>query len=402
VRFRLAPGARTFENLYLAGDWTSNGLNTLCVEAAVMSGMRAASCLSGTAVDIVGWDFLRRGGFHAAEPAAAAAAPPSVAIAASSLPAYVSQLGHGEQSSLPPGVIQGGMGWWFAVRADANAMQALVDAQLNAPSGGKGPDYRVLGSHMLISLLDADRLTTPSQAVGYVPDQECGLWIPLLVWSGILPRVVFWMPYIFINSSAGMCTGREVWGYPKEISSFVIPRDPDTADTFVVNATIFSTLDDRTMGTLEPILQIKRTTGAPTTGPVKGAWKGFEEAVKAVAAELAENHVHFSVHGAEEGIALAKLCLSLDIPLANLKQFRDVQDPTRACYQAITEGPIRMDSFGGGWFLPGGYTLTITPAQSHQIVTDFGLPNNVVPVELAFWMRMGFSAMPGKAVWTAP
>ena len=35
-RFRLDPGDSGFDNLYLAGDWTSNGLNTLCVEAAVM------------------------------------------------------------------------------------------------------------------------------------------------------------------------------------------------------------------------------------------------------------------------------------------------------------------------------------------------------------------------------
>lgn len=397
-RFRLDPGASGFTNLYLAGDWTSNGLNTLCVEAAVMSGMRAASCLSGTAVDIVGWDFLRRGGFHQAEPMAAASA-----TASSGLPRYVSQLGHGEQSSLPPGVIEGGMGWWFAIKADASAMQTLVDAQLNAPTGGAGPSYRVLGSHMLISMLDADRLTTPTQEVGYVPDQECGLWIPLIVWpSGGLPRIVFWMPYIFINSSAGMCTGREVWGYPKEISSFVIPRHPDTADAFVVNATIFRTLDTRTLGTFEPIIRIARTSGDPAPGFVAGAWSGFAEAAKAVAKELAESGVHFSVHGVEEGIALAELGLSMNVPLANLKQFRDSLDPTRACYQAIVEAPIRMDSFGGGWFLPGTYTLEITPCESHQIVRDFGLAGSVVPVEFAFWMRMGFSAMPGKAVWTAP
>ncbi len=396
-RFRLDPGASGFTNLYLAGDWTSNGLNTLCVEAAVMSGKRAAACLSGAAIDIVGWDFLRKGGFHA-EPAKAAAVAPA---RGAGLPAYVSQRGHGEQSSLPPGKIEGGMGWWFAVVADQTAMQTLVDAQLNAPSGGAGPNYRVLGRHMLISILDADRLTTPAESVGYVPDQECGLWIPLLVWQGLIPRLVFWMPYVFINSSAGMCTGREVWGYPKEISSFVIPRDPSTADTFIVNATIFRDLDPGTLGTFEPLIRIRRTTGAPSTGRIAGAWSGFEDAAKAVGKELAENGVHFSIHGVEEGIALAKLALSMNIPLANLKQFRDAQDPTRACYQAIVEGPIRMDSFGGGWFLPGGYTLEITPAQSHQIVADFGLPSNVVPVELAFWMKMGFSAMPGREVWRA-
>jgi hypothetical protein len=91
----------------------------------------------------------------------------------------------------------------------------------------------------------------------------------------------------------------------------------------------------------------------------------------------------------------------MNVPLVNLKQFRDVADPTRACFQSITEAPIRMDSFGGGWFLSGSYELVISPAESHQIVSDFGLAGNVVPVELAWWMRMEFSAMPGKDVWKA-
>lgn len=380
-RYRLDPGSSGFDNLFLAGDWTSNGLNTLCVEAAIMSGKRAAACLSGDAIEIVGWDFLRKGGFRAVEDKM------TTPELKNGLPAYVSQRGHGEQSSLPPGKVEGGMAWWFAVRADAGAMQKLVDAQLNAPTGGKGPNYRVLGNHMFVSLLDADRLTTPSELVGYVPDQECGLWIPLVVWGSILPRrIVFWMPYIFINSSAGMCTGREVWGYPKEISSFVIPRDPSTADTFVINATMFRDFGARTMGTFGPLLQIQRTDAGEAKA---GAWSGFGHMMEEIVGHL----------GVITAAELSELSLGLDVPLVNLKQFRDVADPTRACFQSITEAPIHMDHFGGGWFLGGTYELTITPAESHQIVQDFGLAGNVVPVELAWWMRMGFSAMPGKDVW---
>jgi uncharacterized protein with NAD-binding domain and iron-sulfur cluster len=416
-RYRLDPGSSGFENLFLAGDWTSNGLNTLCVEAAIMSGKRAAACLSGDPIEIVGWEFLRKGGFHAAEEAVSddqpgqggQASQASVSTASAALPRYVSQRGHGEQSSLPPGKVEGGMGWWFAVRADTAAMQRLVDAQLNAPTGGHGPSYRVLGDHMLVSMLDADRLTTPSELVGYVPDQECGLWIPLVVWGKLLPkRIVFWMPYIFINSSAGMCTGREVWGYPKEISSFVIPRDPSTADTFVVNATVFPSFAASTMGTFEPILKVQRPgadagTWAGATGAIGSeggaGWTGFQHMIKEVGEVLGGAARTFSIAGVAEAAEMAELMLSLNVPLVNLKQFRDVADPTRACFQSITEAPIRMDHFGGGWFLHGTYELVITPAQSHQIVQDFGLAGNVVPVELAWWMRMGFSAMPGKDVW---
>jgi uncharacterized protein with NAD-binding domain and iron-sulfur cluster len=43
-----------FENLHLAGDWTRNGINAGCVEAAVMSGLQASRAISGHPATIVG------------------------------------------------------------------------------------------------------------------------------------------------------------------------------------------------------------------------------------------------------------------------------------------------------------------------------------------------------------
>jgi uncharacterized protein with NAD-binding domain and iron-sulfur cluster len=45
--FRLPPNQAPAANLYLAGDWTLNGLNAGCVEAAVMSGIEAARAVRG-------------------------------------------------------------------------------------------------------------------------------------------------------------------------------------------------------------------------------------------------------------------------------------------------------------------------------------------------------------------
>jgi len=47
TQHRLAPGASGFGNLYLAGDWTANGMNAGCVEAAAISGSLAARAISG-------------------------------------------------------------------------------------------------------------------------------------------------------------------------------------------------------------------------------------------------------------------------------------------------------------------------------------------------------------------
>ena len=57
LRYRLRSDRSGFANLYLAGDWTFNGMNLGCVEAAVMSGMRAARAICGHPEKIIGEDF---------------------------------------------------------------------------------------------------------------------------------------------------------------------------------------------------------------------------------------------------------------------------------------------------------------------------------------------------------
>lgn len=51
---RLRADRSGFANLWLAGDWTYTGINAGCVEAAAMSGMRAAAGLAGITPRIVG------------------------------------------------------------------------------------------------------------------------------------------------------------------------------------------------------------------------------------------------------------------------------------------------------------------------------------------------------------
>ena len=46
-RFRLRADASGYANLSLAGDWTDNGLNAGCIEAAVVSGIQAANAVRG-------------------------------------------------------------------------------------------------------------------------------------------------------------------------------------------------------------------------------------------------------------------------------------------------------------------------------------------------------------------
>lgn len=58
IGYRISPLDMTFDNLTIAGDWTASGLDSGCIESAVMSGLLAAHAISGKPGlhEIVGYD----------------------------------------------------------------------------------------------------------------------------------------------------------------------------------------------------------------------------------------------------------------------------------------------------------------------------------------------------------
>jgi uncharacterized protein with NAD-binding domain and iron-sulfur cluster len=58
IAYRISPLDMSFDNLTVAGDWTATGLDTGCIESAVMSGMLAAHaiCQKPALHDIIGYD----------------------------------------------------------------------------------------------------------------------------------------------------------------------------------------------------------------------------------------------------------------------------------------------------------------------------------------------------------
>jgi uncharacterized protein with NAD-binding domain and iron-sulfur cluster len=58
IAYRISPLDMTFDNLTIAGDWTASGLDSGCIESAVMSGLLAAHAIAGRPGlhEIVGYD----------------------------------------------------------------------------------------------------------------------------------------------------------------------------------------------------------------------------------------------------------------------------------------------------------------------------------------------------------
>lgn len=402
------------DGLVLCGNWVRNGLNSTCVEQATMTGMAAARFISGAPIEIVGEYFLaRRPDDRAISPAPPPPTPPVPTPtpppdlgAARGLPRYVSSVGHGEQVMSPPGQVLKARVYAFAVPADRNRLTAFARRYLAAPTGG-ALEYTAIAPFVLCTYLRSDFLTSTSEEVGTIADRECGLWMVLLEKPRGLapPRLVFWMPYIVIDSSIGMATGREIWGFRKEVGALTIPGAADDPARFVAQATIFRTLSTHTRGRLEPLIRVERET---PPGPLERAWESIDD----VGAYFAERLIGgtgawFSRWTAAASRILGRAGLRLSpafrpgVTVVNLKQFRDAADPNSACYQSVVSSPLQITKIHGGGPLLGDYWLRITRCESHQIVSDLGLPDEETRVAFGGWLDVDMLALAGTELWRA-
>jgi hypothetical protein len=88
-----------------------------------------------------------------------------------------------------------------------------------------------------------------------------------------------------------------------------------------------------------------------------------------------------------------------EVPLVFLKQFRDVNQGDRACYQAIVEAPATLLSFRGGGALRGKYLLQIKSLDTFPLVRDLGLKASKQEAIGAWYTEFDFVMGTGREVW---
>jgi hypothetical protein len=319
-------------------------------------------------------------------------------MADTAYPPYVSTLGYAEQCSPAPGLILGAMCYAFAYKVtDTARLQATVDHFLNEPPGGK-VTYKLLGELVFNTFLHAEKLTSGAEAIGWQPDYEAAFWVPLHA-SGPEPgddRLVFWMPYVALSVSEGMVTGREIWGFPKQVGEVDVATVDGATMRFESRAMVYDPLATETQGRVEPLVTV---TGPAKAGGLVADWDSITGAMSGM---------HDLWTGGDDGFRLGSgfFLNTLDevihgeVALVNLKQFRDAWDSTKACYQALIEGPCKVQSLRGGGLLPEGFSATIPDWASHRIAYHLGLPmEEAIPAVFGTWVAMDFAAMPGREVW---
>jgi uncharacterized protein with NAD-binding domain and iron-sulfur cluster len=405
VDARLDPDQSGFDNLVLAGDWTHNGIDGGCVEAAVVSGERAAEALIG------------RG------PAAARGG---------SQRRYVD---YGALATAPgPLLCERARLYCFLISTDRARVQQLCDRVLKEPTGGAlryvvprmAPVILTFGTIAGLRSLHPDH-----SGRGSASEPEAAIWVPTIAqrYEGgryIEEHMAIFMPYLWVDDPIAFASGREVYGFAKtqgwmprlgDPRGEAHGRPPDPPESLMLD--VYGTAEYGPGSELQRqrLLTIRRLParrgGAADAGVEVGA-EG-DDLASLVAQFISELDPTVGLEPARRsldairaplraararGAALAELLSGQVVHHVFLKQIRDAEHGELAALQQVVEA--RSSVLPGSalrWRrLRGTYELSINQLASHPLADDLGLASEHA-VSLAFAAEFGFRMEPGVIRW---
>lgn len=321
-----------------------------------------------------------------------------------SLPPYVSRYRHGTQVYDPPCLTSQATMYCFAVKADPDRMKAATDAFLNVPAKGQ-VHFEPVGDTVLFFFLRAPSLRSANATYpsGYVPDYESAPSMPLLMRyqdDDGKPKadLVNFMPYVLINNVLGCIAGREIFGFLKGLGQFEVPLPTEPLDKWEVKAEVFDQLTPSTEIRWAPLYTVRRTSGGdrPVEDLIEAA-DDFLEVIKSLLLDWSPGLL------SEVGIDLIQAILTRSFPVVNLRQFPDIEDAQKACFQEICTAPMTITALRGGGRLKGEFELDVPSYGSHDVAGDLGLPGAgpTYPVEFGLYIDFDFTVPAGKRIWKA-
>lgn len=319
---------------------------------------------------------------------------------------------------------------FFFVHGDEECIRRHLDRTYNRPSGG-AVSLEPAGPYVLLNFITVRRLTSgePDRALGGASEREASIWVPALR-RGVGPdRLVWTVPYMFVDSGQAMASGREVYGYPKQLGTIEIEELDDGAP----DRLWLETLALRTYGRDELARQ-HRVLEAERVGPHDSVRQATHEDMGRVVGRLRSlppdpEEVFWFIRqtleageGAEKPMSpkpstpeamknridLAEIALRLysdlfdcKLTMILLKQFRSATDPQRACYQAVLEVPHRLAELTG-WVLHGDrFDVTFDALASQHMQEELGVSKGAEQAAMAISLNFDFEVLPAKVLWQA-
>ena len=280
----------------------------------------------------------------------------------------------------------------FLLRADAARLAATFARDFGTPSGGAVEVRPALGLVILaVSRIPAIKSAAP-------PDSELGGGIGELEVAFLAMgidvrrrRPVVCVPYLFVDSGMAVAAGRELFGLPKQ-HGFIAIDGAEAPARITVDALSIERFDPPCRSPRSGSSTSRRWARCRARGrsgrPFAEAATGLAGAVGASLAapdagarrrRPARDPRH-AAPGVVEQIADEGRVLFATLedfvtgtfPVIGLKQFRDIARSDRACYQAITDAPMKVTDFHGGGLLGELHRDASAPSRASPSRTTWG------------------------------
>src|SRR5262249_39640273 len=272
-------------------------------------------------------------------------------------PAYVEW--GGEQVFPQPLQLQEVSFYSFMLDADFRSLRAVCDKYLNGPAGGR-VEYHPLVPRVLLAFASIGRASCaepPDSQKGWMSEVDVAFWVPVVAGRRAGPlffaeRVAWFLPYVFVNNAWASATGREIYGFPKEIGAFEIPASSGHPARLRADTLVLDRYHPTTQAAVRPIVEVVRTDHQ-LVGTLAKTWADLEEAFKDFIHMFFGDAGKIRLPGLGLVLELFRFLTHERVPMVFLKQFRDVADGRRSAYQAIVEAPARLLALREGGQLAG-------------------------------------------------
>lgn len=284
----------------------------------------------------------------------------------------------------------------FCVPASKAKMQAWLDQLFAEPTGGE-VRYEALGDRLFFAIAEIAELRAvgPEGAKGYTSEIDTALWIMARKVGGKPTDLRFIPSWLFVDSGEALASGREVWGFPKQIGKFDFgPQTSElgAARDFTVSAQVVETFGHDAKAQLAPIFEARPRQKSERKHGILGSLEAFaEHMAQRVVGELANIAAHVNT-----------VLAGGNVTMAFLKQFPHAPDPHLACYQGVVESEASVLKMRRSGITQDQYDVRITSYDSHPFAEALGVESGWQDAGEASWVEFDFEQKLGQQIWVAP
>jgi hypothetical protein len=276
----------------------------------------------------------------------------------------------------------------FVLHADVTRLDRLFDRFFREPTGG-AVAVRAAGplAVLTVSRLGSVRPAPPFDTLGHSPETEFAVWIP----GFHDDRLVWFHPYLFVDQHLALAAGREIYGFRKQFGKIQIEGSGSTPSVMTLKVFALPRFAPDQEAAEHDLIEVRRHH--VLSGLLPGPWRTIADGLAGVAGAVSELAAPLLGR-------IAGAFVEGGTPLMFLKQFRDVAQPDRACYQSVVQSRTRTVRFhGAGWL--GPHTVTVNDLAMEPLREELGLREGPMHTLAAIWLHNDFVVEAGTEVWNA-